>query len=113
MHFVAAAMEEASVNVGTVATASEEVHSTAREIAGSTDRTREVARRAVSTAASASDRVGRLSAAAQEIGSVTAAITAISAQTNLLALNATIKAAQAEEEKKPAGGHYLALPPST
>ncbi|GAB6112705.1 methyl-accepting chemotaxis protein [Desulfomicrobium salsuginis] len=97
MNSVAAAMEQASTNVGTVATAAEEMSATIHEIAGNTDKTREVTQRAVAKANSASQRVDQLGVAAREIGKVTEAITAISSQTNLLALNATIEAARAGE----------------
>ncbi len=97
MNSVAAAMEQASTNVGTVATAAEEMSATIHEIAGNTDKTREVTRRAVAKANSASQRVDQLGVAAREIGKVTETITAISSQTNLLALNATIEAARAGE----------------
>ena len=97
MNSVAAAMEQASTNVGTVATAAEEMSATIHEIAGNTDKTREVTRRAVDKANSASQRVDQLGVAAREIGKVTETITAISSQTNLLALNATIEAARAGE----------------
>ena len=97
MNNVAAAMEQASINVGTVATAAEEMSATIHEIAGNTDKTREVTQRAVAKATSASERVDKLGVAAREIGKVTEAITAISSQTNLLALNATIEAARAGE----------------
>ncbi len=97
MNSVAAAMEQAATNVGTVATAAEEMSSTIQEIAGNTDKTREVTRRAVEKATSASQRVDQLGLAAREIGKVTETITAISSQTNLLALNATIEAARAGE----------------
>jgi methyl-accepting chemotaxis protein len=97
MSSVAAAMEQASTNVGTVATAAEEMSATIHEIAGNTDKTREVTRRAVDKANSASQRVDQLGVAAREIGKVTETITAISSQTNLLALNATIEAARAGE----------------
>jgi len=97
MNNVAAAMEQASINVGTVATAAEEMSATIHEIAGNTEKTREVTLRAVAKAASASQRVDTLGVAAKEIGKVTETITAISSQTNLLALNATIEAARAGE----------------
>ncbi|WP_028576070.1 methyl-accepting chemotaxis protein [Desulfomicrobium escambiense] len=97
MNSVAAAMEQASTNVGTVATAAEEMSATIHEIAGNTDKTREVTQRAVAKANSASQRVDQLGVAAREIGKVTETITAISSQTNLLALNATIEAARAGE----------------
>ena len=100
MNTVAAAMEQASINVGTVATAAEEMSSTIHEIAGNTDKTREVTQRAVEKATSASERVDKLGIAAREIGKVTEAINAISSQTNLLALNATIEAARAGEAGK-------------
>lgn len=100
MNNVAAAMEQASINVGTVATAAEEMSSTIHEIAGNTDKTREVTQRAVDKATSASERVDKLGVAAREIGKVTEAINAISSQTNLLALNATIEAARAGDAGK-------------
>jgi len=100
MNNVAAAMEQASINVGTVATAAEEMSSTIHEIAGNTDKTREVTQRAVDKATSASERVDKLGIAAREIGKVTEAINAISSQTNLLALNATIEAARAGDAGK-------------
>jgi methyl-accepting chemotaxis protein len=100
MNNVAAAMEQASINVGTVATAAEEMSATIHEIAGNTDKTREVTQRAVDKATSASERVDKLGVAAREIGKVTEAITAISSQTNLLALNATIEAARAGDAGK-------------
>ncbi len=100
MNTVAAAMEQASINVGTVATAAEEMSSTIHEIAGNTDKTREVTERAVEKATSASERVNKLGIAAREIGKVTEAINAISSQTNLLALNATIEAARAGDAGK-------------
>ncbi|ACU89177.1 methyl-accepting chemotaxis protein [Desulfomicrobium baculatum] len=100
MNTVAAAMEQASINVGTVATAAEEMSSTIHEIAGNTDKTREVTMRAVDKATSASERVDKLGIAAREIGKVTEAINAISSQTNLLALNATIEAARAGDAGK-------------
>jgi methyl-accepting chemotaxis protein len=100
MNTVAAAMEQASINVGTVATAAEEMSATIHEIAGNTDKTREVTQRAVDKATSASERVDKLGVAAREIGKVTETITAISSQTNLLALNATIEAARAGDAGK-------------
>jgi methyl-accepting chemotaxis protein len=100
MNNVAAAMEQASINVGTVATAAEEMSATIHEIAGNTDKTREVTQRAVDKATSASERVDKLGVAAREIGKVTEAINAISSQTNLLALNATIEAARAGDAGK-------------
>jgi methyl-accepting chemotaxis protein len=93
----AAASEETSVNVQTVASATEELSSSideiSRQVAGATD----VVRRANAMTETSSDEIGRLSQSAQRIGDVIGLIQAIAEQTNLLALNATIEAARAGE----------------
>ncbi len=100
MSSVAAASEQATTNMDTVATATEEMTATIREIAGNSEKAREIASKAVSSAEAASERVDRLGLDANEISKVTEVITEISEQTNLLALNATIEAARAGEAGK-------------
>ena len=100
MSSVAAASEQATTNMDTVATSTEEMTATIREIAGNSEKAREIASKAVSSAQVASERVDRLGLDANEISKVTEVITEISEQTNLLALNATIEAARAGEAGK-------------
>jgi len=100
MSTVAAAVEQATVNAGHVATATGEITVSIREIAGNTDETRQITRRAVKDAGSASEKIGDLQTSAQDIGNVLNTIQEISEQTNLLALNATIEAARAGEAGK-------------
>jgi len=92
---VAAASNEASVNVQTVAAAAEELAKSIAEIsqqvAQSTRVAAEAARRAERTNASIQSLVG----AAHKVGEVVQLINDIASQTNLLALNATIEAARA------------------
>jgi methyl-accepting chemotaxis protein len=106
---VAAAAEESSANVHSmaqsfgmtsdkltsVASATEEMSSTVGEIAANTEKARLVSSDATQQAFAISAMMKELGHAAQDIGKVTEAITGISAQTNLLALNATIEAARA------------------
>jgi methyl-accepting chemotaxis protein len=106
---VAAAAEESSANVRSiadsfgmtsnrltsVATATEEMSSTVGEIAANTEKARHISSDATEKASAISAMMKELGREAQDIGKVTEAITSISAQTNLLALNATIEAARA------------------
>ncbi|MDA9497219.1 methyl-accepting chemotaxis protein [Bradyrhizobium sp. CCBAU 11357] len=94
---VAAASEEASTNVQSVASATEELSSSITEISRQVQESARVAGDAVNQARSTTDRVGELSAAAARIGDVVELINTIAGQTNLLALNATIEAARAGE----------------
>ena len=94
---VAAASEEATENVRTVATATAELsdamNKVGSQVAESGERIRQVAEQARQT-----DRdVQSLGAAADSIGNVAKVISDIAGQTNLLALNATIEAARAGE----------------
>lgn len=100
MHSVAAAMEQATTNVGMVASATEEMSSTINEIAENTEKARHITGTAVSKTQSASSQVGELGRAAREIGKVVETITEISSQVDLLALNATIEAARAGDAGK-------------
>jgi methyl-accepting chemotaxis protein len=94
---VAAASEEASTNVQSVASATEEMASSVNEISRQVQDSARMANEAVDQARRTNDRVGELSKAASRIGDVVELINTIAAQTNLLALNATIEAARAGE----------------
>ena len=92
---VAAASEEASTNVQSVASATEELSSSVNEISRQVQESARMANEAVSQARTTNDRVSQLSKAASRIGDVVELINTIAEQTNLLALNATIEAARA------------------
>jgi methyl-accepting chemotaxis protein len=94
---VAAASEEASTNVQSVASATEELTSSVNEISRQVQESARMANEAVDQARKTNDRVGELSKAAARIGDVVELINTIAGQTNLLALNATIEAARAGE----------------
>jgi methyl-accepting chemotaxis protein/aerotaxis receptor len=94
---VAAASEEASTNVQSVASATEEMSSSVDEISRQVQDSARMAGEAVDQARRTNDRVAELSKAAGRIGDVVELINTIAGQTNLLALNATIEAARAGE----------------
>ena len=94
---VAAASEEASTNVQSVASATEELSSSVNEISRQVQESARMAGEAVDQARITTDRVSELSKAASRIGDVVELINTIAGQTNLLALNATIEAARAGE----------------
>ena len=94
---VAAASEEASTNVQSVASATEELSSSVNEISRQVQESARMASEAVGQARNTTDRVSELSKAAARIGDVVELINTIAGQTNLLALNATIEAARAGE----------------
>src|SRR5450756_346680 len=94
---VAAASEEASTNVQSVASATEEMSSSVHEISRQVQESARMANEAVDQAHTTNNRVGELSKAAARIGDVVELINNIAGQTNLLALNATIEAARAGE----------------
>ena len=97
---VAAASEQASVNVQTVASATEELASSISEINRQVAVSTEITGQAVEQANRTNVTVQSLSEAAQKVGDVVALINDIASQTNLLALNATIEAARAGEAGK-------------
>jgi methyl-accepting chemotaxis protein len=97
---VAAASEQASVNVQTVASAAEELTSSITEISRQVAQSATIAGKAVNDAEQTNARVQSLAEAAQKIGEVVNLINDIASQTNLLALNATIEAARAGEAGK-------------
>ena len=92
---VAAASEEASANVQSVASATEEMASSITEISRQVQESARMANEAVDQARTTNERVSELSKAAARIGAVVELINTIAEQTNLLALNATIEAARA------------------
>ncbi|MGX1305505.1 methyl-accepting chemotaxis protein [Amorphus suaedae] len=97
---VAAAAEQATSNVQTVASAADELAASVREIGQQVSVSSQVVREATGRAESAAAVVRDLAVSAQRIGDVVNLITDIASQTNLLALNATIEAARAGEAGK-------------
>ena len=92
--------QNASNNVATVASASEELSASIGEISRQISESSAIARQAVGDAEESNQAVEGLNQAAQKIGDVVLLIQDIAAQTNLLALNATIEAARAGEAGK-------------
>jgi methyl-accepting chemotaxis protein len=88
---------EASQNVQTVASATEELSASVQGIADQTLKSTELVNVASTTANDTEREVSSLLTAVQEIGTITELIQQIAEQTNLLALNATIEAARAGE----------------
>ncbi len=97
---VASASAQATQNVQTVATASEELGASIAEIGRQAAQSANIAGRAVEDANRTDDVVRGLSDAASRISEVVSLINDIAGQTNLLALNATIEAARAGEAGK-------------
>ena len=93
----AAASEQATANVGIVATAAEEIAQSIEHIAARVANSANVASQASDQARAITEAVESLSSSVDEIGEVSDLINSIAAQTNLLALNATIEAARAGE----------------
>jgi methyl-accepting chemotaxis protein len=91
----AAASEQATTNVETVATAADEIARSIEHIAERVAESATVARQAAGEAQAIISAVESLSASVEEIGQVSNLIRSIADQTNLLALNATIEAARA------------------
>ncbi|RJF88482.1 methyl-accepting chemotaxis protein [Oleomonas cavernae] len=97
---VAAAAEQASTNVQTVASATEELTSSSREIGRQVQQSAELSNQAVCDAQDATGIMQVLERGSDAIGNVVKLIQDIAGQTNLLALNATIEAARAGEAGK-------------
>lgn len=95
-----AASEEATANVQTVASASEELATSIEEISQQIARTNKVITQTNEAAQATNTKVVDLDGTAQRIGEVVNLIQDIAEQTNLLALNATIEAARAGEMGK-------------
>lgn len=94
------AAESVSLNVQTVAAASEELDSAIAEIARQVSLSAEISRQAKTEAGQTSETMRLLATSAEKIGAVVSLIQDIAEQTNLLALNATIEAARAGESGK-------------
>ena len=92
---VSVAATEASKNVRSVATASDQLALSIAEIGEQAQHSRDIASQAVRGAATTDARITQMSQVADRIGHVLKLITDIAEQTNLLALNATIEAARA------------------
>ncbi len=97
---VAAATEQATNNVETVASAAEELAASIGEIGRQVSSAADVAADAVDQTERTNTLVTALASAANRIGEVVGMITDIANQTNLLALNATIEAARAGDAGK-------------
>jgi methyl-accepting chemotaxis protein len=97
---VAVSAGEVSAKVATVATGTDEMALSIREISVNASEAAGVAADAMSVAAETTQTITRLGESSAEIGNVIKVITGIAAQTNLLALNATIEAARAGEAGK-------------
>jgi len=96
----AAATEESSNNVTTVATATNELTVSIKEISNQVGRADSVSKSAVDEAKRTNGLMLELSSTSQKIGEVIELINTIAEQTNLLALNATIEAARAGDMGK-------------
>ena len=97
---VAAASEQALVNVQTVSSAAEELTASIGEISAQIARASSVTKMAVASGDNARATIQSLSDAVAKISEVTKLIGQIAGQTNLLALNATIEAARAGDAGK-------------
>ena len=97
---VAAAAAQATGNVQTVATATEQLSSSIGEISERIGEAARIASEAEHEAQRTNTTIQGLAQAAEKIGAVVKLITEIASQTNLLALNATIEAARAGEAGK-------------
>ncbi len=91
---------QATENVQTVATASEELSASIKEIGRQVEQSTSVTQEAVHQADKTRTIMDELSESTAKIGEVVGLITDIAEQTNLLALNATIEAARAGEAGK-------------
>jgi len=97
---LAAASEQASMNVQTVAASTEELAASISEVTRQIAESAAVTQRAAEDARATDATVAGLAEAAGRIGQVVRLIGDIAGQTNLLALNATIEAARAGEHGK-------------
>jgi methyl-accepting chemotaxis protein len=97
VQIAAEASSEASVNVQSVAAASEQLNASIGDISRQVAHAAGIAGRAVGQARKTDGTVQGLAVTANKIGEVVGLINDIASQTNLLALNATIEAARAGE----------------
>jgi len=96
----AAAIDQATNNVQTVASATEQMTASMAEVSAQVGRAHAVAQDASKKARDTDRTMVRLTTAAGKIGNVMEMINDIAEQTNLLALNATIEAARAGDAGK-------------
>ncbi|PKR54802.1 hypothetical protein COO20_08700 [Thalassospira marina] len=94
------ASQDASRNVSSVSSATEELSASVREIERQISKAEEISQNAVDQARRSDETVRQMSETASRIGEVIDLITNIADQTNLLALNATIEAARAGDAGK-------------
>jgi len=92
--------EETSAQATSVATASEELEASIREISQSSSQAASISDETARRVEGATQSIERLGSSSAKIGEVVGVITSIAEQTNLLALNATIEAARAGESGK-------------
>ncbi|HEV3176137.1 MAG TPA: methyl-accepting chemotaxis protein [Stellaceae bacterium] len=97
---VSAGATQATSNVQTVASASQQLSSSIAEIGQRVVQASTVSKKAADEGERTNATVAGLAESAQKIGEVVALINDIASQTNLLALNATIEAARAGEAGK-------------
>ena len=97
---LATTAEKTSINMQTVASATEELSASIGEISRQVTQSSSIAQKAVHQADVTNNTVQELAKTAEKIGEVVKMISAIANQTNLLALNATIEAARAGEAGK-------------
>jgi len=97
---VSHAADAVSGSIHTLASATEEMSASIREIARNAAHAAQVATDAVVSAERTNTSVAKLAQSSDEIGEVIKLITSIAQQTKLLALNATIEAARAGEAGK-------------
>jgi len=100
MKSMEAVSQQASNNILTMRSSTEQMRSTISEIDTHAHTALEITSEAVNVSNSTSSDIDIMSGIVNEIGKVTEVITEISEQTNLLALNATIEAARAGEAGK-------------
>lgn len=96
----AAATTQAGQNVQLVASASEEMTVSVKEISGQITKASEASKNALNSVSDASARVTQMADSSDKISEVILLINDIAEQTNLLALNATIEAARAGDAGK-------------
>ncbi|WP_374546185.1 methyl-accepting chemotaxis protein [Rhodoblastus sp.] len=94
---VSEASEASAGNIGSVASATEELSFSVKEINEQVDRSRQIADGSAQQAEAANRQMIELSRSAERIGDIVSLISDIAGRTNLLALNATIETARAGE----------------
>tara|TARA_R110002124_G_scaffold287216_1_gene471344 strand:+ start:28739 stop:30868 length:2130 start_codon:yes stop_codon:yes gene_type:complete len=99
-HSVSKAAGDASVNVDSVASATEEMSVSIQQISNDILDTAKAAQSSAATAQSSQEKLDQLQSAVQEIDTFIQSINEVAEQTNLLALNATIEAARAGDAGK-------------